>query len=231
MPDSPRPSTSNANRRGCNAVQPGATPRNLGQPQTVFDKTNPIFAVDTDPLDPASDPLNRAAESVLSSLAPAVRAACNVVQPGATPRNPMQPNRDIRKTNPIPPPGLATDELSEVVASSVARSPLPRPALGRDAGATKSAPSACNPTRPRATPRDATQPNRAACKTPFPPEDRFDARQLAAARLLATGRSMPDVARELNVARSTVWRWQREPAFRAELGRIHERMIATIVRR
>jgi len=45
------------------------------------------------------------------------------------------------------------------------------------------------------------------------------------------GRSTPDVARELKVARSTVWRWQREPAFRAELRRIHERMIAAVARR
>jgi len=104
MPDSPRPSVSNAKRCACNPMQPGATPRNPVQPQSAFGKTNPIFTADPHPLDPISAALNRATESVVGSIAPAVRAACNVVQPGATPRNPMQPNRDMRKTNPIPPP-------------------------------------------------------------------------------------------------------------------------------
>jgi hypothetical protein len=63
-----------------------------------------------------------------------------------------------------------------------------------------------------------------------PPDDGFDARQLAAARLLARGRSVPDAARELKLSRSTVWRWQRDPAFRAELRRIHDRMIASSAR-
>jgi hypothetical protein len=198
------------------------------QPHSAFGKTNPIFTVDADQLDPTGAALNRATESVLSSTAPAVRAACNAMQPGATPRNPMQPNRDMRKTNPFAPPaGFATS-----VASSRARNAPRDPALGRDAQATKTASSACNATQPRATPRDATQPNRdMRTSNPFPPDDRFDARQLAAARMLATGRSMPDVARELNVARSTVWRWQRDPGFRAELRRIHERMIAAVARR
>ena len=228
MPDSPRQSSSNADRRPCNPMQRGATPRNTVQPQGAFGKTNPIFTADADPLDPISAALNRATESVLGSMAPAVRAACNVVQPGATPCNPMQPNRDMRKTNPIPPAaGFASS-----VGRSVARNPPPRPTLGRDAQATKAAPLARNAMQPHGTLRNATQPNHAARKTnPFPPDDRFDARQLAAARLLATGRSMPDVARELNVARSTVWRWQRDPAFRAELRRIHERMIAAGARR
>src|SRR5687767_10383889 len=174
MPDSPRPSVSNAKRCACNPMQPGATPRNPVQPQSAFGKTNPIFTADPHPLDPISAALNRATESVVGSIAPAVRAACNVVQPGATPRNPIKPNRDMRKTNPIPPPaGLATsdfDELSRVVASSLARDPLPlpRPPLGRDAQATESAPRACNATQPHATPRNATQPKHAACKTnPF----------------------------------------------------------------
>src|SRR5688572_25109821 len=146
-------------------MQPGATPRNPVQPQSAFGKTNPIFTADPHPLDPISAALNRATESVVGSIAPAVRAACNVVQPGATPRNPMQPNCDMRKTNPIPPPaGFATsdfDELSRVVASSSANRHL----LGRDAQATESAPRACNATQPHATPRNATQPKHAACKT------------------------------------------------------------------
>jgi hypothetical protein len=85
MPDSPRPIGSNSKRRD----------------PIVFDNKNPIFACDDDPIRTA---LDRATESVFGSIAPAVRAACNVVQPDATPRNPMQPNHDMRKTKPIPPP-------------------------------------------------------------------------------------------------------------------------------
>jgi hypothetical protein len=182
---------------------------------TAFDKTNPIFTPDVDPVRTA---LDRAAESVLGSLAPTLRAACNVVQPGATPRNPMQPNRATRKTNPIPPvPGFAT---------SVASSSRSNEVLGRDAQPTKGAHPACNATQPGATPRDATQPNSAPYKTnPIASHDGLDPRQLAAARLLAIGRSVPDVARELKLNRTTVWRWQREPAFKAELRRVHDRMV------
>jgi hypothetical protein len=50
----------------------------------------------------------------------------------------------------------------------------------------------------------------------------LSARQLAAARLLAAGRTVPGAAAELGVDRSTVWRWQRDPAFSDELRRLHE---------
>jgi DNA-binding NarL/FixJ family response regulator len=46
-------------------------------------------------------------------------------------------------------------------------------------------------------------------------------RQLAAARLLALGRSIPQVAAELKVARTTIWRWQTHSGFRAELEHLH----------
>jgi Homeodomain-like domain len=46
-------------------------------------------------------------------------------------------------------------------------------------------------------------------------------RQRAAARLLALGRTIPDTAKELKVARTTIWRWQTHPDFRAELDHLH----------
>jgi len=46
-------------------------------------------------------------------------------------------------------------------------------------------------------------------------------RQRAAARLLALGRTIPATATELKVARTTIWRWQTDPEFRAELDHLH----------
>jgi len=149
---------------------------------------------------------------------------CNTVQPGATSGNRTQPATRFDETNPIfsadpSPAPWARRAVSHAIESVLRASPI----------ATR---SACNPMQPGATARNATQPNRATCETnPIPTDDRFDPRQLAAARLLASGRSTPDVARELNLNRTTVWRWQRDPAFRAELRRIHERMITPGTRR
>ena len=42
------------------------------------------------------------------------------------------------------------------------------------------------------------------------------AQQNQALTLLITGRSIPEIAQELGLHRSTVWRWSREPAFEAE---------------
>jgi hypothetical protein len=46
--------------------------------------------------------------------------------------------------------------------------------------------------------------------------------RLAAARLLARGRRVAEVAAELRVTRQVLWKWRRDPAFRAELARLHE---------
>ena len=51
--------------------------------------------------------------------------------------------------------------------------------------------------------------------------ERLAPRQRAAARLLALGRTVPEIAKELKVARSTIWRWQTLPNFRAELDHLH----------
>jgi hypothetical protein len=80
-------------------------------------------------------------------------------------------------------------------------------------------PNSRHPPRPQppaaaTTPPQSQSPATAELLTP---------RQLAAARLVAAGKTVPDVARELNLNRSTVWRWSREPAFGAELRRLHLR--------
>ncbi|MGB7160228.1 MAG: helix-turn-helix domain-containing protein [Tepidisphaeraceae bacterium] len=46
--------------------------------------------------------------------------------------------------------------------------------------------------------------------------------QLAAARLLARGRKVADVAAELGVTRQALWKWRRRPPFAAEVRRLHE---------
>ena len=155
MPTTPRPFAPSSS---CNALQRGATPRNAVQPIHAFGKTNPIFEPDDPPADSALAALKSAVGAAAQKLAPAVAAACNVVQHGATPRDVVQRNSSACKTNPIP-------------------------------------------------------------------QIQLDARQLAAARLLATGRSVAQAAQELQLNRTTVWRWQRDPVFRDELRRIHERMV------
>ena len=55
------------------------------------------------------------------------------------------------------------------------------------------------------------------------------ARQLAAARLLATGRKPSDVAAELGITRMGLWKWRRLPGFATELRRLHDRLAAATV--
>jgi hypothetical protein len=94
----------------------------------------------------------------------------------------------------------------------------------------------CDAMQPHATPCNATQPNHANGKTNPPPPisksqqpqtppqpSSLTPRQLAAARLIAAGRTLPEVALELRLNRSTVWRWTRDPTFQAELRRLHLR--------
>jgi len=47
----------------------------------------------------------------------------------------------------------------------------------------------------------------------------LDSRQLRAVDLLAAGRTNTEVAAEIGVDRTTVWRWGTDPFFRAELAR------------
>jgi len=149
---------------------------------------------------------------------------CNGMQRSATPRNGVQPIRAFGKTNPIfepsdPPPSAAFAALT-AAAGAAARKLVPELA------------AACNVVQHGATPRNVVQRNSAPCKTnPIESQVALDARQLAAARLVAMGFSTAETAEELALNRTTVWRWQRDPAFAAELRRIHERMIAAAARR
>jgi hypothetical protein len=152
-------------------------------------------------------------DAALAALRKQQRAACNPMQPGATPCNPMQPNSAPGKTNPPRdgphPPPRTLAPITQFVLESAAI-------------------EACNAMQPDATARNAVQPNSRFEKTnPPPPISNLQhtrpltPRQLAAARLIATGRALPDVAEELQLNRSTIWRWTREPRFRNELDRLH----------
>ena len=72
--------------------------------------------------------------------------------------------------------------------------------------------------------RSSAQPP--AIKTkPIASADQLPPRQLAAARLLALGRTGRAVAGELGVEEHTISRWRRAPAFRDELRRQHDRIL------
>jgi Homeodomain-like domain len=137
----------------------------------------------------------------------------------------MQPNYTACKTNP---PGASP-------ASPQPAAPKPLSPIARFVLETALM-EACDAMQPHATPCNATQPNQPNEKTnpprkisdlrherqpPEPTGSTLTPRQLAAARLIAAGHTLPDVAVELRLNRSTVWRWTRDPAFRAELDRLH----------
>jgi hypothetical protein len=46
--------------------------------------------------------------------------------------------------------------------------------------------------------------------------------QLAAARLLACGRAVAEIAAELRITRQAVWKWRQRADFDAEVFRLHE---------
>ena len=146
---------------------------------------------------------------------------CNPVQPGATPCNPTQPRDEKRKTNPTPRSAAhpTPAERSAVAWATRSASPVTADLLA----------AACNRVQPSATPCNVVQPDSQMRKT-NPPHaaaaTELSDRQRAAARLLATGRSIPDVARELGLDRSTVWRWRRSTSFVAELDRQHQQLTA-----
>jgi transposase-like protein len=55
-------------------------------------------------------------------------------------------------------------------------------------------------------------------------------RQIAAARLLALGRTVRATAAEVGVEEHTVTRWRRQPAFQSEVGRQHTLILSEQVR-
>jgi hypothetical protein len=56
------------------------------------------------------------------------------------------------------------------------------------------------------------------------PAEELSPRQLAGARLLASGHSTADVARALRITRQAVWKWTRITAFREEVKTLHRLM-------
>jgi hypothetical protein len=152
--------------------------------------------------------------------------SCNRMQPGATPRNPVQPNIEADKTNP-PRPAAPPAVVAARRGSPVTRAVLARASEFAAPELTSRIAAACNAVQPGATPRNAVQPISPSDKTnppqpkePMPSPSGLDARRRAAARLIALGRSIPQVADELRLCRTTVWRWQREPAFATEVDRV-----------
>jgi hypothetical protein len=155
-------------------------------------------------------------DAAFAALRKQQRAACNAMQPGATPCNLTQPNHVAGKTNPPPdrppPSPRKLSPITQFVLESAAM-------------------EACNAMQPDATPRNLMQPTSRIEKTNPPPpivESQhagrlLTPRQLAAARLTAAGHALPDVAEKLQLNRTTVWRWTRDPTFQAELRRLHER--------
>jgi hypothetical protein len=151
------------------------------------------------------------------------QVARNRAQPHATARNAVQPNPEFGKTNPPTPPGIGA---SPAIVSPQ-RAPKPNTQLVVDFAAAQ----ACDAMQRDATRCDGVQPNSEKCKTKPPSgfsdsrradEPPLTPRQLAAARLIAAGRTVVQTARELGIDRSTAWRWTRQPAFSAELRRLHE---------
>lgn len=64
---------------------------------------------------------------------------------------------------------------------------------------------------------------------PNPPTDALSYRQLTAARLIVRGRGSVEVAKHLGINRHTVAIWKRDPAFRAEVERLRERLTDSAV--
>jgi hypothetical protein len=178
----------------CNPMQPGATPCNRVQPNRAVEKTNPPRSP-ASATAPATKPAPRRLTPITQFvLHSVIEQTCNAMQPHATPCNATQPKHAAGKTNPPPP---FSNSRQPAHAATVTTTPPPPAAPVRTASG--------------------------APPTPLPADVTLTPRQLAAARLIAGGMSLPDVAAELTLNRSTVWRWTRDPTFQAELRRLHLR--------
>src|SRR5688500_19882449 len=148
-----------------------------------------------------------------SLLSSAVAAVVDARLPGLTPVNRGLPKTEMRKTN--PPPSQPGAKAPGSVPNSIAP---PSPIGCR----------AVDPRLPGLTTVNRGLPNAANGKTNPPsragPDPSLTTQKLAAARLLAWGRTTPQVAAELGISRQAVWKWRRNSAFVAEVRRIHERI-------
>ena len=173
------------------------------------------------------DPTRSTGAAAFDALRRQQRASCNAMQRGATPRNAMQQNSPPGKTKP-PTKGPGAEAPGLAAASR-------RPSPIADFVLQSAIDEACNAMQPGATPCNTVQQQSPDGKTNPPPPisnsrlpvATLTPRQLAAARLIAAGQSIADVADALGLNRSTVWRWTRDPAFHEELRQIHHRLCAS----
>ena len=162
------------------------------------------------------DPL--AALARQQKLAAAARLAVDACLPPLTPVDPSLPPASACKTNPIRPLAPRGTQTSprggEARISSIAAR-APREGVDRRLPPLTSV----NPRLPN-SPQCKTNPN--SRELPAADVGSLSPQRLAAARLLARGRRVAEVAAELRVTRQVLWKWRRDPAFRVELARLHE---------
>jgi hypothetical protein len=159
----------------------------------------------------------RAALARHDLLARATRQVVDARSPQLTPGDAELPPLQICKTNPNSQPrgDDAADGESKASRSIVG-----------DRSTQASIP--VDARLPELTSVDAGLPDPQICKTnPIRSDATLSPRQLAAARLLAQGRTVSDVATELRMTRQGLWKWRRLPAFGAELRRLHELLSKT----
>lgn len=158
------------------------------------------------------DPAARARQR-LAAATEAARRAIDAALPQLTSFDVRLPRTSNRENEPNPSTSLAAAGENPHRPTS---SPVPRATV--------------DPRRQALTQVDARlQQSQTATTNPMPSAEgirtTLNARQLAAARLLACGRRPADVAAELGITRQALWTWRRRADFRGELIRVHERLI------
>jgi DNA-binding CsgD family transcriptional regulator len=164
-----------------------------------------------------SEPIDRASMA-RQFLAAAVNRAVDAGLPQLTPVDtglPRQANENDEPTAPAARPSPFMT-MKKSVATATAQPPPARPAAV-DAGLQQ------------LTPVDARLPearigktNPPTPRTPRPRMSTLSPQQLAAARLLACGRSPAEVAAEIGISRQALWKWRGRADFDAEVFRLHE---------
>jgi hypothetical protein len=162
------------------------------------------------------DPL--AALARQQKLAAAARLAVDACLPRLTSVDATLPPASACKTNPIPslaPRGAQMSPRRAEVRTWPIAAPAPREGVDR-----------CLPPLTSIHPRLPNSPpyktNPISRERPAADVGSLSPQRLAAARLLARGRRVAEVAAELRVTRQVLWKWRRDPAFRVELARLHE---------
>src|SRR5688500_17067343 len=205
------PMSANLGGRKTNPPCPPDVPRYAGEPRRGARKISPItrFVLETavmetfanmDPLETARNAVqsDRTAQQTGATVSPNVPARGPEMSPDVPSCRPMSPNASRRKTNPPPPtkpPKLETQDRNPPDRNP----PDPEPPSPR-------------PPAPPVDSRGDDGPPSPHSLTPL---------QLAAARAFAKGGRTLAIAEALRISRRTLSRWQRLPAFRAEIERVH----------